>query len=146
VKRDRAGFALVGTLILTSITSILLTVAQKATIERRERAKPAQIHLASVLAEQKLRELSAQSLTLSPDSSLEQNTAGFVEYLDKQGVLLEEGLTPAPQPAFIRRWSISPVPANPDVQVVIRVLILPKKGGRPIYPVHLMMVKNRVAD
>ena len=62
------------------------------------------------------------------------------------GVVLGGGVTPSPRTAYIRRWSVSAVPANPDAQVVIRVLILPKGSREPVYPVHLMMVKSRVAD
>jgi hypothetical protein len=144
VQRDQAGFAVIGSLIIASLASILLTVAQKATVGRRADARPAEIQLASLLAEQKLRELSVQPLILSPDSSLDQNTAHFVEYLDKKGVLLGGGGRPTSQTAFIRRWSISPVPANPHAQVVIRVLILLQHGRQPLHPVHLMMVRNRV--
>ena len=126
--------------------TVLLSVAQKATTERRNHLKPAHAPLAAVLAEQKLRELNQEPLSLSPDVSLQQNIDGFVEYLDKQGVVLGGGATPSPRTAYIRRWSISPVPANPDEQVVIRVLILPKGSREPVHPVHLMMLKSRVAD
>jgi hypothetical protein len=146
VKNNQAGFAVIGSLIIATLTTVLLSVAQKVTAERRPVAKPAGAHLASVLAEQKLRELSAEAVTLSPDSALLENVSGFVEYLDKKGVLLGGGPTPKPQTAYIRRWSISAVPTNPDDQVVIRVLILPKGSRAPVHPVHLMMVKSRVAD
>ena len=53
---------------------------------------------------------------------------------------------PKPRTAYIRRWSVSPVPANPEAQVVIRVLILPKGSRELVHPVHLMMVKSRVGD
>lgn len=147
MKKDQAGFALIGSLIIASIASILFTVAQKATAERRHDVKPAEIQLASVLAEQKLRELNAEPLSLSPDSSLQENVIGYVEYLDKKGFVLGGGPTPKPRTAYIRRWSVSAVPANPEAQVVIRVLILPKPGDREAtHPVHLMMVTSRIAD
>ena len=146
MKNNQAGFAVIGSLIIASLTTVLLSVAQKVTADRRPGAKPAEAHLASILAEQKLRELNAESLSLSPDSALLENVTGFVEYLDKKGVLLGGGATPKPQTAYIRRWSVSAVPTNPDEQIVIRVLILPKGSRRPVHPVHLMMVKSRLAD
>lgn len=145
MKKDESGFAVIASLVLASLATVLLSVAQKVTAERRD-AKPAEIHLASILAEQKLRELSTGMLSLSPQSALEENMSGFVEYLDKNGVVIGRGATPEPGTAYIRRWSVSPVPSNPDEQVVIRVLILPKGTRAPVHPVHLMMVKNRVAD
>ena len=146
VKRDQSGFAVIGSLIVASLTTILLSVAQKATAERRVDAKPVEAQLASVLAEQKLRELNGEPLSLSPDTALRENTNGFVDYLDKKGVVLGGGHTPRPRTAFIRRWSVSPAPQNPDAQVVIRVLIVPKGSRQPIHPIHLMMVRSRVAD
>ncbi len=143
VKKDQAGFAVIGSLIIASLTTVLLSVAQKVTAERRHDAKPKDAHLASILAEQKLRELSAEALSLTPASSLQEDVNGFVEYLDLKGVILGGGATPKPRTAYIRRWSISPVPTNPDAQVVIRVLILPKGGRERLHPVHLMIVKSR---
>lgn len=125
MKRDQSGFAVIGSLIVASLTTILLGVAQKATAERRADAKPAEAQLASVLAEQKLRELTGEPLSLSPDTSLRENVSGFVKFLDKKAVLLGGGLTPRPRTAYIRRWSVSPAPENPDAQVVIRLLIVP---------------------
>ena len=146
VKRNQAGFAVIGSLIIASLTTVLLSVAQKVTAERRHDVKPREVQLASVLAEQKLRELNAEPLSLSPDSSLQENVNGFVDYLDKKGVVLGGGVMPKPRTAYIRRWSVSPVPANPEAQVVIRVLILPKGSRELVHPVHLMMVKSRVGD
>jgi hypothetical protein len=146
VRNNQAGFAVIGSLIIASLTTVLLSVAQKVTAERRPDAKPAEARLASILAEQKLRELNAESLSLSPDSALLENVSGYVEYLDKRGVLLGGGATPKPQTAYIRRWSVTAAPSNPDEQVVIRVLILPKGSRAPVHPVHVMMVKSRVAD
>lgn len=142
---NQDGFAVIGSLLIASLTTILLSVAQKTTAERRTDAKP-EAQLASVLAEQKLLELNAEPVSLSPDSSLQENVSGFVEYLDKKGVMLGGGVTPDPRTAFIRRWSVSPAPANPEAQVVIRVLILPKGTRDPIHPVHLMMVRSRDGD
>lgn len=143
MKKDQAGFAVIGSLIVASLTTILLSVAQKATAERRDGPKPAEATLAAVLAEQKLHELNGEPLAMSPDSSLQENVDGFVDYLDKKGVVLGGGAAPKPRTAYIRRWSVSPAPANPDAQVVIRVLILAKGSRQPIHPIHLMMVKNR---
>jgi hypothetical protein len=146
VKKDQAGFAIIGSLFIASLTSILLSVAQKATAERRSEIKPRQTQLASVLAEQKLRELDAEPLVLSPDWSLLENVTGYVDYLDKKGVVIGGGTTPAPHTTFIRRWSISPVPENPDSRVVIRVLIVSAAAREPINPIHLMMVKGWESD
>lgn len=62
-------------------------------------------------------------LNPSPSDSLEVNRAGFVDYLDANGVWVGTGVTPPPTAAFIRRWSIQPLPTNPNNTLVLQVLV-----------------------
>ena len=64
-------------------------------------------------------------LNPSPDNSLEQNTPGFVDFLDAQGTWVGTGTTPSPTAVYIRRWSILPLPTNPNNSLVIQVLVTP---------------------
>src|SRR4249919_2142651 len=47
-------------------------------------------------------------LNPSPNDSLEQNTAGFVEFLDGAGAWVGTGTNPPGAAVYIRRWSIQP--------------------------------------
>ncbi len=64
-------------------------------------------------------------LNPSPSDSLEQNTAGFVDFLDGNGVWVGTGSTPPASAVYIRRWSIQPLPTNPNNTLVIQVLVTP---------------------
>jgi prepilin-type N-terminal cleavage/methylation domain-containing protein len=64
-------------------------------------------------------------LNPSPIDSLEQNTAGFVDFLDGNGAWVGTGSTPPGSAVYIRRWSIQPLPTNPNNTLVIQVLVTP---------------------
>jgi prepilin-type N-terminal cleavage/methylation domain-containing protein len=64
-------------------------------------------------------------LNPSPSDSLEQNTSGFVDFLDGNGVWVGTGSTPPGSAVYIRRWSIQPLPTNPNNTLVIQVLVTP---------------------
>jgi len=64
-------------------------------------------------------------LNPSPSDSLEQNTTGFVDFLDGGGNWVGTGSTPPPSAVYIRRWSIQPLPTNPNNTLVIQVLVTP---------------------
>lgn len=64
-------------------------------------------------------------LNPSPSDSLEQNTDGFVDFLDGSGSWVGTGTTPPANAVYIRRWSIQPLPTNPNNTLVIQVLVTP---------------------
>lgn len=68
---------------------------------------------------------SGSGLNPSPTDSLEENTSGYVDFLDANGTWVGTG-TQAPTTAvFIRRWSIQPLPTNPNNTLVLQVLVTP---------------------
>lgn len=71
-------------------------------------------------------------LNPSPSDSLEENTAGFVDFLDANGGWVGTGSTPPGAAVYIRRWSIQPLPTNPNNTLVIQVLVTPvaSEGAR----------------
>jgi len=64
-------------------------------------------------------------LNPSPADSLEQNTPGFVDFLDANGAWVGTGSTPPGSAVYIRRWSIVPLPTNPNNTLVVTVLVTP---------------------
>ena len=64
-------------------------------------------------------------LNPSPADSLEQNTTGFFDFLDAAGTWVGTGRPRRPTAAYVRRWSISPLPTNPNNTLVIQVLVTP---------------------
>ena len=71
-------------------------------------------------------------LNPSPVDSLEQNTPGYVDFLDAHGQYVGTGATPPGTVAFVRRWSIRPLPTNPNNTLVLQVLVTPiaNEGSR----------------
>jgi prepilin-type N-terminal cleavage/methylation domain-containing protein len=62
-------------------------------------------------------------LNPSPSDSLERNTVGYVDYLDPNGTWVGTGVTPPGNAMYIRRWSIQPMPTNPNNTLVFQVLV-----------------------
>jgi prepilin-type N-terminal cleavage/methylation domain-containing protein len=62
-------------------------------------------------------------LNPSPAGTLNANTPGFVDYLDGRGQWVGTGAAPPPTAIYIRRWSIEPLPTNPNNTLVLQVLV-----------------------
>src|SRR6266542_1375523 len=64
-------------------------------------------------------------LNPSPADSLERNVPGYVDYLDAGGNWIGTGADVPGAAVYIRRWSIQPVPTNPNNTLVLQVLVTP---------------------
>ena len=64
-------------------------------------------------------------LTPSPGDALASNMTGYVDYLDRYGASLGGGPTPPAGAVYVRRWSVEPLPTNPNNTIVIQVLVSP---------------------
>jgi hypothetical protein len=75
-------------------------------------------------------------LNPSPSDSLEQNMAGFFDFLDAGGNWVGTGDQIPGTAAYVRRWSITPLPTNPNNTLVIQVLVTPlsNEQGRVASP------------
>ena len=68
-------------------------------------------------------------LTPSPTGTLGSNTNGYVDYLDATGKSLGSGSNAPQGTVFVRRWSIEPLPTNPNNTLVLQVLVF-RNGSR----------------
>jgi prepilin-type N-terminal cleavage/methylation domain-containing protein len=66
---------------------------------------------------------SATGLSPSPWGSLQQNMAGWVDYVDRNGCVLGGGGTAPAGTVYIRRWSVEPLPSNPNNTLILQVLV-----------------------
>ena len=75
-------------------------------------------------------------LNPSPSDSLEQNTSGFFDFLDAGGNWVGTGAQIPGTAAYVRRWSITPLPTNPNNTLIIQVLVTPlsNEQGRVASP------------
>ena len=62
-------------------------------------------------------------LNPSPAGSLNANTPGYVDYLDVRGMHVGTGGAAPANAVFIRRWSITPLPTNPNNTLILQVLV-----------------------
>jgi len=65
----------------------------------------------------------AVGISPSPAGTLATNTDGYVDYVDINGCGLGGGTTAPGGTVYIRRWSIEPLPTNPNNTVVLQVLV-----------------------
>jgi prepilin-type N-terminal cleavage/methylation domain-containing protein len=66
---------------------------------------------------------SGSGLGPSPPNSLDVNTGGFVDYLDRQGLWIGTGSSPPRTARYIRRWCVQPLAADPQNAVALQVLV-----------------------
>ena len=71
-------------------------------------------------------------LNPSPTDSLDVNTAGYVDYLDKRGQWIGTGVTAPAAAIYIRRWRIMPLPTNPNNTLILQVLVTPSERERTL--------------
>jgi hypothetical protein len=134
------------------LASALVALAQLFAIATATNAAARNSTITMVLAEQKIEQLRALQYTfdntglpvqdtetdlavyppaatggkgLSPytENTLQTNTNGYVDYLDKWGHTLGGGTVLPAETAYIRRWSVEPLPTNPNNVVILQVLV-----------------------
>jgi prepilin-type N-terminal cleavage/methylation domain-containing protein len=62
-------------------------------------------------------------LSPSPWGTLQSNVAGWVDYIDQNGCLLGGGADAPAGTVYLRRWSVEPLPNNPNNTLVLQVLV-----------------------
>ncbi|MGH9348154.1 MAG: type IV pilus modification PilV family protein [Vicinamibacterales bacterium] len=153
-SNDR-GFSLAEVVVAIGITtSALLALAQLFAMAISANTAAKNTTFATVLAEQKLEQLRALAwgfdplglpltdtttntavdpeapvggtgLTPSPGTALQQNTPGWVDYIDRNGRIVGSDAIPPASALYFRRWSVEPLPTNPNNTIIIQVLVGP---------------------
>ena len=181
-RRAEAGFSIVEVLVATGLlASALVALAQLFAIAQATNGAARSSTLTMILAEQKLEQLRGLQYTfdrvglpvqdtttdlavyppaatggkgLSPhtDNTLQANTNGYVDYLDHYGRTLGGGTVIPENTAFIRRWSVEPLPTNPNNVVILQVLVTRQRDrgtgdagsvSRGSQEARLMTIKSR---
>src|SRR5688572_5110601 len=152
-----AGFSLVEVLIATMLlATALVMLAQLFALSTQSNIGARNTTYTAVLAQQKLEELRALTwgfdtqglpisdtstntavspetpaggtgLAPSPAGTLGANTAGYVDYIGQFGDKLGGGAAPPANTVFVRRWSVEPLPSNPNNTVILQVLVFRNK-------------------
>ena len=152
-RKSEAGFSIVEVLVATGLlASALVALAQLFAIATTANAAARNSTITMLLAEQKIEQLRALQYTfdraglpvqdtetdlavyppaatggkgLSPhtDNTLQVNTDGYVDYLDPSGRTLGGGTVIPDNTAYIRRWSVEPLPTNPNNVIILQVMV-----------------------
>lgn len=157
--KGEQGFSLLEVLVASTILTVgVLALAQLFALSTTSNTASKNTSYASALAEQKLEELRALTwgfdrdglplsdttsntavlpetttggpgLSPSPSTSLQQNTQGYVDYVNRFGQKVGTGDTVPPDDAvYTRRWSIEPLPTHPNSTLIIQVLVTPYRN------------------
>lgn len=62
-------------------------------------------------------------LNPSPTGTIDANTPGYVDFIDQFGRYIGTGANTPPNAVYVRRWSITPVPTNPNNTLVLQVFV-----------------------
>jgi type II secretory pathway pseudopilin PulG len=185
-SKSERGFSLIETMVATGVmATALVGLAQMFAISVKNNQSARTGSYAVALAEQKMEQLRGLTygfdsiglpltdtttdtaaavetptggvgLTASPANTLTTNTNFYVDYIDQFGAILGSGQTPLPGTVYIRRWSIDPLPTNPNGTIVIQVMVtrertrgLADQNGSSIRlkdEARLMSIKTRKAQ
>lgn len=152
-SKSQAGFSIIETIFATGIlATAVVALAQMFAISVQNNKNARTGSYAVTLAEQKMEQLRGLSygfdtiglpltdtttdtaqptetptggtgLSPSPSGTLNANTNGYVDYIDQFGNILGGGTGVRVGTVYIRRWSIDPLPTNPNNTIVIQVMV-----------------------
>jgi type II secretory pathway pseudopilin PulG len=148
------GFSLLEVLFATTIlTTAVVGLAQLFAVSTHANTNARSTTFTAVLAQQKMEQLRSLTwgfdgqglpltdtssnitdaaetpaggggLTPSPQGALNANTNGYCDFIDKNGLSLGGGIAPPGGAVYTRRWSIEPLPTNPNNTLVLQVLVM----------------------
>jgi prepilin-type N-terminal cleavage/methylation domain-containing protein len=154
IEREH-GFSLLEVLCATAIlTTGLAALAQLVIVSTRVNSSAKTTTVATVMAVQKMEQLRslAWEASPSPPGALTRNSSGYCDFLDRRGQSIGGGSSSPPGTAYIRRWSIEPLPADPGNSLVLQVRVTAGPArpvddtagvGRRPDEVRLVTVKTR---
>jgi len=151
-RRSEAGFSLIETMVATMLlATALASTAQLMVLSTRANQNAQRATFSATLAMEKMEQLrglswgfddlglpindyatnlavdpphptSGVGLTPSPGDSLASNMPGYVDYLDRDGKAVGSGAVPPATTTYVRRWSIEPLPTNPNNTLILQVV------------------------
>jgi type II secretory pathway pseudopilin PulG len=152
LSSNESGFSLIETLVATLLlVTGLVATAQMMVLSTRGNVAAQRTTFSATLAQEKMEQLrgltwgfdnvglpiqdyttntavdpptdNGVGLSPSPDNVLSSNTNGYVDYLDRYGVSLGGGPFVPAGAMYVRRWSVEPLPTNPNNTLILQVLV-----------------------
>jgi len=129
------GFSLLEVLVATTIAMVgVVALAQLVAFAANTNLLAKQTTIAAALAQEKLEALLpdvAAGQSPSPPDTLDHNIDGYCDFVDATGRLLGAGPATPAGSAYLRRWSIDPLPDSANHTSVLQVLVADLRG-RPL--------------
>src|SRR5262245_7184423 len=152
-RKAEAGFSLIETMVATLLlTTAVVSVAQLFVLATRSNLAAQRQTFAATLAQEKMEQLRGLAwgfddvglpisdyatnlaveppdadggvgLSPSPSNSLAANVEGYVDYVDRHGTTLGGGEAVLANTTYVRRWSVEPLPTNPNNTLILQVLV-----------------------
>jgi type II secretory pathway pseudopilin PulG len=144
------GTSLVEVIVATALLAAsLAAVAQLFAVAIASNIASQTATSTTTLAAQKLEQLRTDNaLTGSPSGALEEDTPGYVDYVDAWGNASNDRTRPAAA-LYVRRWSVEPSPADPGNTVILQVRVArtghPSSRERLPGEVRLVTMRTKVA-
>jgi type II secretory pathway pseudopilin PulG len=121
------GYSLLEVLIATTIVFVgVAALAQLVALAAHTNRHARQLTMAAALAEEKMEELlpeASAGITASPADALGHNVEGYSDFADASGHLLGGGPAPPAASAYLRRWSMDPLPDSHHNTWILQVLV-----------------------
>lgn len=121
------GYSLLEVLVATTIVIVgVAALAQLIAFAAHTNLQASRTTMAAILAQRKMEQLLPEApigQTPSPTGALGHNVEGYYDFLDQAGHLLGGGPTPPAGHAYLRRWSIDPLPDSPNNTWILQVLV-----------------------
>jgi prepilin-type N-terminal cleavage/methylation domain-containing protein len=151
--RSDEGFSILELLVAIAVLSVAVVwLAQLFDLSTRANASAKRTTYASLLAQQKMEQLrgltwgfdalglpltdtssniaavpesstGGPGLAPSPSNSLDRNVDGYCDYVDANGNVLGGCPGIVASASYVRRWSVEPLPSNPNNTIVLQVLV-----------------------
>lgn len=151
-RSNEAGFSLLETLVATLLlASGLLATAQMFALATTGNIAAQRSTYTATLAQEKMEQLrgltwgfdavglpiqdyttnisvapptnNGLGLQPSPNNALSANVAGYVDYVDRTGNSLGGGPFAPVNTVYVRRWSVEPLPTNPNNTLILQVMV-----------------------
>lgn len=158
-RRSDSGFSLIEVIVAVAVLATgLVAVAQMFALSTNTNRTARWASIGTTLAQQKIEQLRGLAwgfdalglpqsdfssnltvappaasgglgLSASPQNALVSNTPGYVDYLNAAGTWVGTGSTPVSGTVFVRRWSVEPLPTNPNNTLIIQVVVQKLRAG-----------------
>ena len=130
------GYSLLEALVAISVLAVgVAALAHLTVLATHANVRARHTTVAAVLAQQKMEDLAPDAARggaiASPAGTLDANAPSFFEFVDRDGNVLGGGAAPPAGSAYLRRWSMEPLPGDTGTTWLLQVLVRNLRDAGP---------------